>query len=83
MVNKIKSNQKKSSEIIGSEVVVAWDRIAIVAALGVFLGLCAAVLLFEKPIDFPSIIRAIDVVLVTCALALLLDIRRILIKLAK
>ncbi|MFA5126067.1 MAG: hypothetical protein WC462_03625 [archaeon] len=79
------SRAKKSSgsNPIKNEVRVVWWKVAGAVGFGVILGLIVVFYLLENTLNLNAIFQAIELVLITCALALLLDIRQLVINLSK
>ena len=83
MANK---NLKEKSGVLSQvrkESRVEWAKILVAVAAGLVLGLIIAVAFAGKENLIQLIPQALDIVLLACVLALLLDIRRLLIHMAK
>jgi len=80
-----KLKQKNSSLVshVKNESKVEWAKILVAVGAGLSLGLIVGTMFFGKEGAIQLIPISINAVLITCVLALLLDIRRLIINMAK
>jgi sterol desaturase/sphingolipid hydroxylase (fatty acid hydroxylase superfamily) len=82
-MQKSRAKRFSGSNPIKAETRVVWWKVLGVVLAGLIFGLIILLYLAENTLTLNTIFQAIELILITCILALLLDIRQIIFKCLK